>query len=161
MKQKFIQATSVFMNHNALLITGKPGIGKSSLAMQLIDRMATLISDDVTHLLLDNQGRLLASPISSMKGCIELRNIGILTNQPYFERKIVSCIIRLTDEKLERLPEPQYQEILGVRVRCFDLNPDDRFLELKAIKAFEIATGEEKTLLDLSQIKQNKIQYEK
>lgn len=155
--QKALPATSIFIDHAGVLICGPSGSGKSTLALNLIEKVATLISDDVT-LLTARDGVLYADPFPKMKGCIELRNIGILAKQPYFENKPVRCIINLTRDPVERLPQPKYQEILGVKVRQFDLNPDDPALILKSLKAVDVAVGREKLLSDLNVIQQKSIQ---
>ena len=47
MKPKTIHATSV-VKDSGVLIVGDSGLGKSDLALRLIDSGATLISDDIT-----------------------------------------------------------------------------------------------------------------
>ena len=48
MKPKTIHATSVVIEDSGVLIVGNSGLGKSDLALRLIDSGATLISDDIT-----------------------------------------------------------------------------------------------------------------
>jgi serine kinase of HPr protein (carbohydrate metabolism regulator) len=56
---------------------GPSGSGKSDLALRLIDRGATLISDDQTLARL-NGADLVASSVGTIKGKIEVRGIGIV-----------------------------------------------------------------------------------
>ncbi|MBR6231679.1 MAG: serine kinase, partial [Alphaproteobacteria bacterium] len=49
-----IQATAVSYKKHAILIQGPSGIGKTSLALQLIERGAFLIGDDVVELFIKN-----------------------------------------------------------------------------------------------------------
>ena len=70
------QFTAVAIEGRALLIEGPPGCGKTSLALALIDRGATLISDDGVALSVKD-GTLIASPPSATAGKIEIRNVGI------------------------------------------------------------------------------------
>ena len=72
------QSTAVGIGGRALLIEGAPGSGKSSLALALIDRGATLIGDDGIALT-ERGGELWALPAPATAGLIELRNVGLMT----------------------------------------------------------------------------------
>ena len=72
------QSTAVVIAGRALLIEGPPGAGKSSLALSLIDRGATLIGDDGIALE-EREGTLWALPAPATTGLIELRNVGMVT----------------------------------------------------------------------------------
>lgn len=100
-----IHASCVVLNGQAVLLSGPPGIGKSDLALRLIDEGATLLADDQTFLSSENNV-LLASPPSSIKGMIEVRHIGLL-RLPYAESASVALYVELTvlGEQAERLPE--------------------------------------------------------
>jgi hypothetical protein len=70
------QATCVAVDGRGLLIEGPPGSGKSSLALALIDRGATLVGDD--GVTLDaRDGVLWAAPPPNTAGLIEVRNVGL------------------------------------------------------------------------------------
>jgi serine kinase of HPr protein (carbohydrate metabolism regulator) len=70
------QATCVAIGGRGVLIEGPPGCGKSSLALALIDRGATLVGDDGVLLEL-RDGRLWALPAGTTEGLLEIRNVGI------------------------------------------------------------------------------------
>ena len=72
------QSTAVAIGGRALLIEGPPESGKSSLALALIDRGATLVGDDGIALE-EREGALWALPAPATAGLIELRNVGLLT----------------------------------------------------------------------------------
>lgn len=72
------QSTAVAIDGRALLIEGPPGSGKSSLALALIDRGATLIGDDGVSLQ-PQPNRLMVGPAPATEGLIELRGIGLFT----------------------------------------------------------------------------------
>ena len=60
-----------------MLITGPSGSGKSDLALRLLDRGFTLVSDDQTIVRRDGD-RLLASAPPTIAGKLEIRGIGIV-----------------------------------------------------------------------------------
>ncbi|MGF7152917.1 HPr kinase/phosphorylase [Novosphingobium gossypii] len=71
------QSTCVAINGRAVLLEGPSGIGKSSLALSLIDRGAVLVGDD--SVMLDvRKARVFASPHPRTKGLLEVRNLGLL-----------------------------------------------------------------------------------
>lgn len=61
---------------SAVLIEGDSGSGKSSLALELIDRGARLVGDDGVTLE-DRAGALWALPPPNTAGLIEVRNLGL------------------------------------------------------------------------------------
>ncbi|MDP4574631.1 HPr kinase/phosphatase C-terminal domain-containing protein [Qipengyuania sp. G39] len=76
-KQVLANVTGVAIGGRALLIEGAPGVGKSSLALALIDRGAVLIGDDAIELVVQD-GALIAAPPPNTSGLIEVRNIGLV-----------------------------------------------------------------------------------
>ena len=71
------QSTAVAIDGRAILIEGKPGCGKSTLALALIDRGAQLVGDDGVALAL-KCGQLVASPPDATAGLLEIRNVGLV-----------------------------------------------------------------------------------
>ena len=100
-----LHASCVAIAGQAVLLTGASGVGKSDLALRLIDSGAQLVSDDQTMLRV-KEGRLQASPPSSIAGLMEIRHVG-LVRMPYVKDILVALSVELTalDEPLERLPE--------------------------------------------------------
>ena len=72
-----LHATTVAFDRRGILILGKSGSGKSSLALDLMGRGATLVSDDRVHLS-HVPGGLKASPPEAIAGVIEARGVGLL-----------------------------------------------------------------------------------
>ena len=69
--------SAVAIDGRAILIEGKPGSGKSSLALAMIDRGAILIGDDGIRL--DTSGnRAIALPPPNITGKLEIRGVGIV-----------------------------------------------------------------------------------
>ena len=112
-----------------LLIEGPPGSGKSSLALALIDRGATLVGDDGV-LLEARDGQLWALPPPNIAGLIEIRNVGLVSLPA--EAAPVVLVLRL-DAEAERLPESAERATLaGVSVPLIRLWPDTPALPLRA-----------------------------
>lgn len=109
-----IHGTAVALFGKAVLLRGQPGSGKSDLALKLIDRGATLISDD--QVLVEKEGRsLFLSAPESIANLLEIRGLGIV----YFDRldhvRLALIVDLSSDKNLERLPEPCTCEIEGCR----------------------------------------------
>ena len=110
-----IHATCVAIGGEAVLIEGRSGTGKSDLALRLIDRGATLVSDDYT-ILLRRDGTLIARPPGNLAGKIEVRGIGILDVE-HLSDVPVALIVAIT-EAPPRMPAASRQrQVAGVAVR--------------------------------------------
>ena len=124
------QATCVAIGERALLIEGPPGSGKSSLALALIDRGATLVGDD--GVLLEPRGdRLIAGPHPETRGLIEVRNLGLL-RFPVRGAAPVALVLVL-DEAAPRFVEAaQTVTRAGVALPMLRLTPGSAVQHLKA-----------------------------
>ena len=115
-----LHATTVAIDGVAVMIEGVSGSGKSDLALRLIDRGATLVSDDQT--LVVRTGKILrARAPATIAGRIEVRGIGILA-MPHVEDVPVGLLVRV-DGAIERMPERRVRKIAGVEVRQFAVDP--------------------------------------
>lgn len=114
-----IHAGCVAIGGRGILILGPSGAGKSDLAIRLIDRGATLVSDDYTRLDVAD-GRLVASPPDTIAGKIELRGVGIV-ERPFLAKAPVALAIDL-GAPTQRLPEPAQREWLGQSIPVVALN---------------------------------------
>jgi len=103
-----IHASTVASEGRAVLISGPSGSGKSDLALRLLDRGFTLVSDDQTIVRRDGD-RLIASAPPTIKGKLEIRGIGIVEMDTVCDVPIglyvelTSEIMRLPDDRRERL----------------------------------------------------------
>ena len=129
------QATAVAIDGRAVLIEGPPGIGKTSLALALIDRGAALIGDDGVTLE-HRDARLLASPPPNTAGLIEVRNLGLLP-WPTVSDVPVALILRLDPDAPRFIEVAVQTELAGIAVPLIRLWPDGAVLALKAELALE------------------------
>lgn len=115
-----LHATTVAIDGVAVMIEGASGSGKSDLALRLIDRGATLVSDDQTLVVRSGKGLLARAP-TTIAGQIEVRGIGILT-MPHVDDVPVGLLVRV-DGAIERMPERRARKIAGIDVRQFAVDP--------------------------------------
>lgn len=124
------QATGVAIEGRAVIIQGPPGIGKSSLALSLIDRGAVLVGDD-SVVLEANDGRLVARPHPNTRNLLEVRNLGLL---PFScaEAVPVGLIIDLDPQAPRYIEGPKHLSICGIELPIIELRPETSTLAIKA-----------------------------
>jgi len=116
-----LHASTVAVDGRAVLITGPSGAGKSDLALRLIDRGFTLVSDDQT-IVKRHGDRVLASAPTTIGGKLEIRGIGIVDMDRVDDVPVV-LIVELTGE-IQRLPDDSRERsILGVRLPLVSVDP--------------------------------------
>ncbi len=129
MSELIHQASCVAIGERALLIEGLPGSGKSSLALALIDRGATLVGDDGV-VLVNRNGILWAEPPPNTAGLLEIRNVGLV--QMEARGAAVALLIRLDPDAPRFIETAEMQEICGVPIPTVHLYPDSPVLALRA-----------------------------
>ncbi len=139
--EKLVQGTSVEIKGQAVLILGEPGVGKTTLALKLIEKGNHLISDDITNITLKNN-RLFCEVQEKLYGKIELRGLGILQKMPVCRGAPLACVIRLHPQPVDRMPKAhQKMEILGQKVPVFDFFSCET-TDLWVIYALKVVQGE-------------------
>ncbi len=115
-----IQGSAVAIDGRALILAGAPGSGKSSLALQLIDRGAMLISDDLVRIS-PVGGWPHAVPAERQAGKLMLRGLGLITRPATIAPCPLSIVIQLADETDDAIGG--FGPICGTMLPCVTLAP--------------------------------------
>ena len=115
-----LHASTVASDGRAVLISGPSGAGKSDLALRLLDRGFTLVSDDRTIVRRDGE-KLVASAPPNIAGKLEIRGIGIVDMESIGDIP-VALFVELTSE-IQRLPdENRERPVLGLQVPLISID---------------------------------------
>jgi serine kinase of HPr protein (carbohydrate metabolism regulator) len=115
-------ASCVAIGGRGVLIRGRPGTGKSDLALRLIDEGARLVADD--RVAVARQGNaLVATAPRAIRGLIEARGVGILAVRPAARARLWLIVDLVPASRIARLPDPEFRTILGVRMSRLALAP--------------------------------------
>jgi HPr kinase/phosphorylase len=122
-----IHGTLVDVYGTGLLFIGRAGIGKSEIALDLIERGHRLVADDIVTLILQSPDIISGIGPVMLKHLIEVRGLGVIDVRHMFGvrairlKKRVETVVELVDwdnqEDYERLGlEDKYCEYLGVKI---------------------------------------------
>jgi len=118
----WLHATCVQLGGVGVVLLGASGVGKSDLALRLIDAGALLVADDQLQVEATPTG-LLGRPAETQAGLLEVRGLGIL-RLPYCRASPLGLVVELDcAPPAPRLPEPSTYPLLGTELRCLRLDP--------------------------------------
>ena len=119
-----MHATCVDINGSGVLIVGRSGSGKSSLAISLLALGSTLVADDQCELVKKNNGFSISKP-ASLPNSIEIRGIG-LVSVPMVVETSLDWVVNMDEAEKERMPDLRFTEIDGYKIpTIFGKNMDD------------------------------------
>ena len=121
---RIMHASCVDVNGSGVLIVGRSGSGKSSLAINLLALGSKLVADDQCELVRINNGFSISKPFSLPKR-IEIRGVG-LVSVPMVKETSLDWVVNMDEVEKERMPTPRFTEIGGFRVpTVFGKDMDD------------------------------------
>jgi len=117
-----VHGTCVEVDGTAVLLRGPPGSGKSDLALRLIEGGARLVADDRADIEIKD-GRLVVSPPPAIAGLLEVNGQGVF-KVGFLAHSPLGLVVDLVSEnEVQRLPEPRSWQCLGVSVPVLALAP--------------------------------------
>lgn len=125
-----LHATCVSIGGRGVLLLGDPGAGKSDLALRLIEAGAELVADDRVNMSVKNR-ELVATAPEKLSGLIEARGVGLLSLHAQHHATIALAVKLVAREQVERMPEPEFFDCLGLRVPLLSLHAFDLSTESK------------------------------
>ena len=132
--EALIHGTCLAIGGEGVLLVGKPGAGKSDLALRLIDqggaglsgrlRETRLVADDQV-VIRKSEGGLVASAPPSLKGKLEIRGLGIAELSVVTEARLRLAVRLTPSAEIERLPDlmSARMDILGIGLPLILLDP--------------------------------------
>jgi serine kinase of HPr protein (carbohydrate metabolism regulator) len=108
-----VHATTVDLDGQGVMLRGPSASGKSDLGLRLIDAGARLVADDRTDLTLSGDAVLATAP-KELAGRMEVRGIGIVAVAPVADTRLVLVVDLVDVGDMQRLPEPETVDVLGV-----------------------------------------------
>jgi HPr kinase/phosphorylase len=136
-----VHATAVAIDGEAILLRGPSGVGKSDLALRLIDGGARLVADDQIELRRVGDRVLVRAP-AVIAGLIEVRGFGILRVETIEEAPLALLVDLLPSGQIERMPEVRVESVLGLEIRVIALAPLEASAAAKLrLVRRELATG--------------------
>lgn len=110
----------VSIDGRGVLLRGPSGIGKSDLALRLIDAGASLVADDRVELAREGDSLIARAP-EALSGRMEVRGIGIVSVPAVQRVSLVLVIDLVPSEQVPRMPDPGRWTHLGITMPVISL----------------------------------------
>jgi|APCry1669190288_1035285.scaffolds.fasta_scaffold15012_2 HPr kinase/phosphorylase len=123
------------------LLRGPSGVGKSDLALRLLDSGWRLVADDRTLVWQDGEGLFGRAP-ARLKGLIEARGLGVVTYPvPMVDFGRIDVVVdcAATGAPIERVPESRKTRVLDLDLPSVTLCALDASAPRKLMLAFAVA----------------------
>ncbi len=137
-----MHATTISLEGYGIMICGAAGIGKSALALDLLNDAHGfdyvlvnscnnyLVADDQTYVgitKLEGKNQLIARCPKTIEGLFEVRGLGLI-NLPFKSPAALHLYIEIIDRLPVRMPEPSdlSRQILGVDIAFLQIYKDDK-----------------------------------
>lgn len=117
-----IHASAFRFHSMGCMLLGASGTGKSRLLAEAMLHGAHLIADDRVQLSVV-AGNLIAAPVPTLAGVMELRGFGLITCPDAVQSYPIHLVVELTPDAKTRLPEQQTRDFLGISVPYLHVLP--------------------------------------
>ncbi len=135
-----IHGTCVYIGQTGVLIRGPSGAGKSDLALRLMDRGASLVSDDYCEVEVSGGEVVLHAP-ETIAGRMEVRGLGILRTPHRAEARLGLIVDLVEGDVIDRLPEKTSERMSGVQVAWMQVDPRHASADAKIRLVAEALAG--------------------
>ena len=126
-----IHASCVLWQNKGILLIGDSGCGKSTGALALIEKGATLIADDYVEISVQKD-KIIATCPQTTAGKIEVRGVGIVSVKSLPECAVDVVIDCKADFKsIPRIPDSKKWTVLEKQIPLYTLCPFDKIFETK------------------------------
>jgi len=148
--RELVHGSCVAFGRRAALLRGRPGSGKSDLALRFMalpregECEPRLVADDQVWVEAREDGSLVASPPKTIAGKIEVRGLGIVDVPFLAEAQLVLVCDLVSDKDVPRMPPEPWERtvIAGVPVPTLKLAPFELSAPLKIKMALFLAAPE-------------------
>ena len=112
-EQSTIHGSAVATGGRAVLILGAAGVGKTTLALEMVALGAGLVGDDRVVVTAGGSGGLTVDAAPGLAGLAEVRGFGLIRLPPHGPASL-GLVADLDREEPERLPSRRYLDLSGV-----------------------------------------------